>query len=348
MASSPQSTLLLPDWVFSFSSDAHCCADKGWFSEYTPFASEATDYLNNKIQILGVGTVDLPVKRSPFARGRHSHNVLHLTDVLHVPQCQVNIIGQPILQRHPNITIDYGRERYQGSIVDPKGRYITYMKLNEKKLLAFQISGYPVGPKLGESKLKPDVDYTPSVTWPARERCRWEDFQAAKSSHGEQDVPAPSPALVLSQPSPQEPYTASIEDYSLSKRQWLKDHHPEAHEFLVNNGLNIFKDEHREMGHTLLRALMGTEDEQDDGSEGHSYNDEEEEYDDESNSDFQEYLRLEGRDVEQIFSDAELDFIEERFGSAEEFMAMHRLSRYNDHDCDRATRIVQILMPKRQ
>ncbi|KAI0835623.1 hypothetical protein F5Y06DRAFT_275891 [Hypoxylon sp. FL0890] len=334
MASTSEASPLSPDWVFSFNSNAHSCADLGWFSDYTPFPSKAIDHLNNEVQVMGIGTVELTVKKSPFMTGKRAHSILRLTDVFYVPDAEVNIIGQPILKQYPDTTIDYSKEKAPGCIRAADGRPVAYMTLNDNGLLLLRLSGPPVGPEVTKSKLEPGKDYVFRISWPDRERRRWEDFQAFKDACKNRDLPALSSALVPPQPDLRGPINMSFEVYSPSKMQWLKDHHPDAYAFLVDHGLHIFKDEYREKGHALLCALMGREDEQrgDSGNDYHSGegpecdDHEEEEYgDDESDRDYKEYLQREGRGVEQMLSDAELDSIEERFGSVSEYMAIHGL-----------------------
>ncbi|KAI0138649.1 hypothetical protein F4776DRAFT_619328 [Hypoxylon sp. NC0597] len=349
MASASEATPLSPDWVLSITSDAHCCADMGWFSEYTPFPSEVTNYFDTKVQVIGIGTVELPVKKSPKKSGNNSHGTLRLTDVLHIPDAEVNIIGQPIVKQYPYTTFNYGKVKHQGAIRDMRGRQIAYMSLNSHNLLALRLSGPPMGPKVGRSKLEPNSDYAFHISWPDGERRRWAAFQASNTSCGSQDAPTRSSVHIATYPGLGDPSPTPFEDYSPVKMQWLKTHHHDEHEFLVNYGLNIFKDEYREKGHALLSALMGIEDEQHSNRDGNRHNDEEEECsDDESDGDYEEYLRLEGRDVEQRFSDAELDFLEARFGSAAEFMVMHGLNADNDDDCGRAARVIHILMSKQR
>ncbi|KAI1410087.1 hypothetical protein F5Y13DRAFT_192568 [Hypoxylon sp. FL1857] len=338
MASSSRGKPLSGDWIFSISSNAHCCADREWFSEYTPFHSEATDYLSNELRVIGIGTIELSVKRAPNMVGKRSHAVLRLTDVLHVPDAAVNIVGRPIVEQYPDTTIDYDNTEIQGYIRDG-GKQLAYMSLNGHNMLAFRLSGPPVGPRLAKSKLNPDADYVLVIFWPDRERQRWEAFRANKNSGETKSALEPS-ALVSSRPD-LGPRNTPFEDYSSAKKKWLKDHHRAEYELLQEHGLNIFKDEYREQGQALLRAVLGTGCQQCGCKDG----DYQDDGDDEFDGDYQDNLQLEGRDIE-MFSDAELDFIEERFGSVSRFMAAHKLNPDNDEDRDKALFAVQVLMSK--
>jgi hypothetical protein len=51
---------------------------------------------NPHLPVLGVGTVEIPTKRSPNRSGVSSHGSLHLKHVLHVPDFIFNVIGGSI------------------------------------------------------------------------------------------------------------------------------------------------------------------------------------------------------------------------------------------------------------
>ncbi|KAI9692669.1 MAG: hypothetical protein M1820_009463 [Bogoriella megaspora] len=53
------------------------------------------------------------------------------------------------------------------------------------------------------------------------------------------------------------------------ERQWLKRYYGSEFHFLASYGLSIYKDEAREEGRTILKALMSADDEEvEDGNEG--------------------------------------------------------------------------------
>jgi len=87
--------------VFSNSSNVHVAKDRAWFKDYTPYESIVGDLygmVKDGLGVEGIGTVELPTKRSPNRSGRDSHGILCLTNVLHVPSALCNIIGDPILE----------------------------------------------------------------------------------------------------------------------------------------------------------------------------------------------------------------------------------------------------------
>jgi hypothetical protein len=70
---------------------------RGWFKTYTPFKSKVnTTPLvvgDNLLDVVGAGTVEIPVKRDPNRTGVSSHGTIVLEDVLHVPGGFCNAIG---------------------------------------------------------------------------------------------------------------------------------------------------------------------------------------------------------------------------------------------------------------
>ncbi|KAI1098257.1 hypothetical protein F4804DRAFT_338386 [Jackrogersella minutella] len=242
MASFSQESPFGPDWVLSNNSNAHCCADIGWFSEYTPFDTNYTDLIGSKLLAKGVGTVELSVKRSLHISGERAHSILRLTEVLYVPNAPANIVGNPIFEQYPDICFGHLGEIH-GSIKDHNGEQVAYMVLNKAGLLAFELSGPPIGPQVGQSRLKAGINYILHVIWPDSERRRWKVFQA---NH----ISGPSLSDLRGQAANES------ESYNPAEKQWLKHHYGGEFKFLLTHGLKIDKDEDREEGRRLLRALI--------------------------------------------------------------------------------------------
>ncbi|KAJ8107559.1 hypothetical protein OPT61_g8779 [Boeremia exigua] len=88
-----------PDWVFLNNSNVHVAKDRGWFKTYTPFDSALQHSIFTSpgdLPVLGIGSVEIPTKRSPNRSGVSSHASLHLKQVLHVPGFICNVIGSPL------------------------------------------------------------------------------------------------------------------------------------------------------------------------------------------------------------------------------------------------------------
>lgn len=194
--------------------------NREWFTEYTPFESVLNDAygMGTELRIQGIGTVELATKKSPSSAGKRSHRTIRLTNVLHAPDTVCNIIGGPLLKDH---IVDFnGTEGSKGRISDRNGRSVAYFD-PDGRLFTVKLRGPPVGP----SAMKHDVEYMISVSWSPKERAKWEKYR--------QDPP-----------------------YTTEEKEWLKVHYGGEFHFLKAHGLNIYKDDHREEGRYIVRALM--------------------------------------------------------------------------------------------
>jgi hypothetical protein len=120
---------------------------------------------------------------------------------------------------------------------------------------------------------------------------------------------------------------ASIPPLTASEKEWLKHKSGFKDEFhlLSAHGLRIDREEDREEGRQILRALM--------------LNSHEEEGDEEE----QEWDPT-GHQADYAFKHAELDFIEKHWRTSENFLATHGLKFYDDGDLEEGGAIVRALM----
>ena len=80
--------------------------DGAWFKEYTPFDTVVDDKdIAYPLQVIGIGTVELPTMRNPCAVGEESQAILRLVNVLHAPTADCNIVGGKALSEEYQITI---------------------------------------------------------------------------------------------------------------------------------------------------------------------------------------------------------------------------------------------------
>ncbi|KAJ5550208.1 hypothetical protein N7461_004906 [Penicillium sp. DV-2018c] len=195
--------------------------------------------MGNRLEVIGVGTVNLPTKISPTANGPDSHGVLPLNNVLHAPSALCNILGAPLMDDHDVSLRPDSASR--GSIVNSTDRRpVAYFKpRDESVLFEVRLSDPPVGPRVGPSPFEPDVAYMIHALWPSSEWQRFEALQASRQAQA----------------------TAS-EALTPAEKQWLKKHYGNEFKFLRSHGLSIYKDEDREEGRSILRAFMS-----DDGDE---------------------------------------------------------------------------------
>ncbi|KAJ4006020.1 hypothetical protein NW752_001265 [Fusarium irregulare] len=253
--------------------------------------------------VVGIGTVELPVKRSPSATGPRSHGILRLRNVLHVPTLICNIIGSPILDEY-TVHTGFDDKYTKDTIKDKHGRDAAYFG---SRLKPFQVrlSGPPIGPRVGLAPFEVSKLYLINVLWADSERKKWEDHRASKT---------------LQQ--------AEVGPLTTEEKQWLKDHWGSEFKFLMSHGLDISKEDDREEGRSILRAIMAGSDSDD----SHSGLDDPNEY------------RPEVQLAESYFDADQVKFIKKHYGDPLTFMITFGLKFYNAEDCEEARSIVGSLM----
>ncbi|RDL40073.1 uncharacterized protein BP5553_00052 [Venustampulla echinocandica] len=133
-----------PDWVFSDNSNVSIAKDRGWFISYTPFMSR----LSNDLAVVGIGTVEIPVRRRSSRSGK----------------------------KHSDILDQYSVS-YTSGLQDQHGRTVAYFD-DKKRLFCLKLSGPPVGPSTARSLFLKDADpdghYHINAEWHPSEHARWE------------------------------------------------------------------------------------------------------------------------------------------------------------------------------
>jgi len=292
------------------------------------------------MKVEGIGTVELQTKRSRNRSGRDNHGVLHLTNVLHVPSSFCNILGGLLLEEY-NLGV-LGRD----PIKDRQGQSVAFLYHNPCRLLQVKLRGPPVGPTV----FKEGMHCCISVRWPDSERQKWVNFQAASGTHISQG------------------------GYTQEEKAWLKEAYGNEYHFLHSMGLKIFKEEDREEGRTILRALMSgngngkekhgnkedskipskrkfhfqIEELDHDSDEEMNEQDSDEEMNEQDNASdsVEEHGEsdLEGHMADYLFSHNELEWIEKAYGNSMNFMFSFGLKFYDPEDCDAATELVKEFM----
>jgi hypothetical protein len=255
--------------------------------------------------VLGIGTVEIPTKRSPNSSGVSSHGSLLLHEVLHVPDAICNFLGQPLwLTDGYSPIVSFGAKS-RGTIKDSEGRNVAYFD-PKSKLFAVKLRCPPNGPKLGPHALKKDEVYVLGCEWNAVEKRKWQNF---KARHG------------LSAPG------QNAAPYTTEEKAFLKKNYGSEYRFLLQHGLRIHDEGDREDGRAILRAVMR----EDDTSE------------DEESDEFDE-LDLRGHQADYNFTSRQLDWIAEHYRNSEEFMFSNGLKFYDDEDLEEAKAIVEAMM----
>ncbi|KAK5174889.1 uncharacterized protein LTR77_000025 [Saxophila tyrrhenica] len=127
----------------------------------------------------------------------------------------------------------------------------------------------------------------------------------------------------------------STEPYTKAEKDWLKQKFDGEFKFLQTQGLSIYKEEDREEGRTIARALRANDDE----------DDEEEEEEKEEN----QFLKdLEEDPMSHLadhhFSEKQLEWIEKHYRHSGNFMFSHVLKAFDDEDCEEAVAMVAAFM----
>lgn len=292
------------------------CNDIRWFADYIPFESRAGDMYTDQenVVVAGVGTVILPVKKAPSRSGKNAHGKIILRNVLHCPNALCNIFAFPGGSGTTDNGEDYdvttvGDKKRKGAIRKKDGSPVAYFDPTGR-LFQIKLSGPPYGPITGSTVLKGDGIYMINVRWPAAERERY-----AKHLRTIRD------AITAAQPR-----------YTDAEKEWLKGNFKNEYTFLQRYGLSIYKEEDREEGRAILRALI--EDDKDTDTE---VTDEYTGSDDDSDD-------LDGHMADYHFDEQSLDWIEKHYKNSRNFMFSFGLKFYDDDDCFEAQRIVHAMM----
>lgn len=221
---------------------ASVAKDRSWFSDYRPIKSQLGDIYRIGAQgegqsVIGIGTVHLPVKKSPTATGKDAHGILTLRNVLHVPSNVCNILGSPDDAEFLQLPFTLGPG--YSILRDARGKEVCYLE-NISRFFHLKLSDPPIGPRVGPSPFDPSTHYFLSVHWDGK-------FEEVPTS--------PTPAAGNSTEDPRGPPLTSEE------RQWLKANYGNEFKFLQAYGLNIHKDDDVEEGRRIMRAMMQHDDE---------------------------------------------------------------------------------------
>ena len=132
--------------------------------------------LKDGLRVEGIGTVELPTKRTPSSSGPNGHTTLRLTNVLHVPGAVCNILGSPVAYEY-NLSTNF-QIPSKGSIRNQDGQSLAYFRsVSPSGLLAVRLSGPPIGPEVGPSPLSGGSYYI-NASWSKAEQQKWTAHRA--------------------------------------------------------------------------------------------------------------------------------------------------------------------------
>lgn len=297
------------DWIWSNNSDVHVASHRDWFTSYTPFSTSVSGGFGNEVSVAGIGDVKLPTKTHPTKAGTAFQGTIILRDVLYAPSGVCNIIGSPILDDY-DIDMDFGA---RAGKVNSRTNGARAGLLNLNTLIRLRLRGQTAT----QSSLDPDSHFFIRANWPPDERAKWESF---RSGHDEQGLAShhdtSNDGLPLTQ----------------QEKKWLKDNHGDEFHFLREHGLSIYKDEDRDEGRAILRAMMQEESSED--SDGDSTNSFLRDLENDPSSHVADYH----------FSQRELGWIKAHYGHSSNFLVSYGLKFYDDGDCQEGKAIVQAFL----
>jgi hypothetical protein len=353
--------------------------DRSWYTTYTPFQTFTEDFMGVRTEVVGVGTVHIPVELFPNGpNDPEAHGTLRLRNVLHAPTAPCNIVGS-------HRTCDYARIQIGGledgdgaqgaAILDGNGRRIGYFEVGDRvKLWFLRLSRPPRGPVVGPSLLGggPGTVHMIHASWLVTQRRRWATALALScpsddppsstdNKHEALEISSATNGSQATQVAPWAPYT--VEERDWMQRQW-------GGEFLcfANHGMSINDQTDRSDGRKILRVLMARDRPASDDTPTANVSglrkepsgepntspplDSEIRRDDESKCDSVVDQDEDSNDIERStssaadhnFTDEELDFIGRGWGNSERFMLSLGLRFYIHDDCEEAKTVVRALI----
>lgn len=316
------------DWIISNNSDVHVANNRDWFTSFTPFKTYfGTIYTDSRVEVAGIGTVQLNVKLYKHKKpGRSNSRIITLHKVLYAPSSVCNIFGL-------RCSSNYGFDFFQdcGTLKDKDGNRAGLIEIPRCLVLRLH------GQRGGWSSLDAGKEYYINARWPHTERARWDAHQAGQQS------------ISMNGDAP----------YSTDERAWLKKNYGDEYKFLRSLGLSIYKEEDRMYGRSVARSLMTDDggEAKGNGSRGQYVGMGERDHDNEDEDDSEDYSEddadgflqeLEDDPMSHLadynFSSAELKWIHKHFQCSSKFMLSHGLKPFEQEDCDEAKAIIRFMM----
>lgn len=215
------------DWICSNTSNVHVANNKDWFTKLTEFKSQlGSIYLGPKVgpEILGVGDVELEVVKSVSPGGKKLFRKIFLRNVVYAPTNNTNIFAC-------SPSTGFGLDFMHGKFFLHTTHQAVGM-IDVVVLTKLWLKGQP----RGKSCLDPNMGYCIGATWPLEEEYRWKAHQ-------------------------QELVFGLKPRYNEEEKLWLKKNFGNEFRFLQQYGLSIYKEEDRDDGKRIVKALMAGEDE---------------------------------------------------------------------------------------
>ncbi|KAK4890000.1 hypothetical protein LTR27_011219 [Elasticomyces elasticus] len=243
----PQGVAYNIDWVYSISSNVHVANHRDWFTTYTPFGSQIGSLLlGGGVEVQGVGEVELELRQtSTQGRDRKPSKKLIMKVVLYVPGYTCNVVaGNNIRDFGVTMTFDE-------KLTDPKTEE-TVALLDHVKLSKLLLKGQP----LGTTSLDPKRHYYISARWEQSEVERWKNYQGKRADGYEAGWAEGFEAGRASVQKPSKQSDGTHESLTDKEKVWLKTNYGGEWKFLRSMGLNIYDEEDREEGRSIIKTMM--------------------------------------------------------------------------------------------
>ncbi|KAJ5939907.1 hypothetical protein N7516_000075 [Penicillium verrucosum] len=224
-----------PSWVWSSASDTHAAKDRCWFGDdYIPFKSYVTDIAGGWVEVIGMGTIILPTRGSPFQTGSHLNNSLRLKNVLHTPAMLCNIIGNTILDDYTVIPTPSSPDISGVIVANYNGSSQAYFKHMGQGPMLYQVQIHqaPLGHELGISPLCSNGNYLIHAFWSQRERRRMEIFKDSGLTRA-----------------------SGVEELTPIEKRWFGKQCMSEKGITFAYGLDYNRKEHREEARAIMRIL---------------------------------------------------------------------------------------------
>ncbi|RMY97684.1 hypothetical protein D0864_04684 [Hortaea werneckii] len=130
--------------------------------------------------------------------------------------------------------------------------------------------------------------------------------------------------------------SASEPPYNTTEKEWLKQHWGDEFHFLQAYGLNIHKEEDREEGRSIARAMIL----------GEGVDQEDEDDDAESENSFLADLEADPMShlADRFFNEAQLDWIKKHYRHSANFLLSYGFKPFDDEDCKQGVKMCRSLM----
>ncbi|KAH0386950.1 hypothetical protein KCU92_g2179, partial [Aureobasidium melanogenum] len=312
----PQGAAYNVDWVLSNTSNVHVANDRAWFTSYIPFRTKLSTMPGAEptAEVYGIGTVVLPTRIHRQGKSNKPSRAITLHNVLYAPRYAVNIFA---MSMEPDLDIPLSLD------VKP------IVKRGTDKVLGLVVfkTLWRVWLK-GQSQNQSSLDsngnrmYYFHASWPEEEVKKYNNFVAEfKAKHASKSDRAPS--------------------LTTEEKEFLKKHYGDEFKFLLSYELSIYKEDDREEGRRILRALMSDFEAEADALEDCE--------DDDRSIESNDFLAdLEQDPTSHVadckFSADQLDYVKVHYGHSGSFMRCYGLKPWDDEDCDEAVSIIKAFM----